>query len=111
MSLPWRNSASEMFVTVNMYSFDEKLRIFTFGFMSTVSVSNNLFISSIYNSPCHLYSNIWTWWKNLLLILAKIWYLEACTHGQTVPVVMLNNTFITTHYAYANRLITFISLI
>ena len=46
MRLPWRNSASEMFV--NVYSFDEMLRIFTFGFMSRVSVSNNQFISSIY---------------------------------------------------------------
>ena len=68
MRLPWRNSASEMFVNLNIYSFDEMLRIFTFGFMSRVSVSNNQFISSIYNSPCRLYSNIWTWWDNLLHI-------------------------------------------
>ena len=33
-----------------------------------VSVSNNQFISRIYNSPCRLYSNIWTWWDNLLHI-------------------------------------------
>ena len=33
MRLPWRNSASEMFVNLNIYSFDEMLRIFTFGFM------------------------------------------------------------------------------
>ena len=57
MRLPWPNSASEMFVNLNIYSFDEMLRIFTFGFMSRVSVSSNLFISSIYNSPCRLYSN------------------------------------------------------
>ena len=68
MRLPWRNSASEMFVNLNIYSFDEMLRIFTFGFMSRVSVSNNQFISSIYNSPCRLYTNIWTWWDNLLHI-------------------------------------------
>ena len=68
MRLPWRNSASEMFVNLNIYSFDDMLRIFTFGFMSRVSVSNNQFISSIYNSPCRLYSNIWTWWDNLLHI-------------------------------------------
>ena len=66
--LPWRNSASEMFVNLNIYSFDEMLRKFTFGFMSRVSVSNNLFISSINNSPCRLYSNIWTGWDNLLHI-------------------------------------------
>ena len=35
MRLPWRNSVSEMFVNLNIRSFDEMLRIFTFGFMST----------------------------------------------------------------------------
>ena len=52
MKLPWRNSASEMFVNLNIRSFDEMLRIFTFGFMSRVIVSNNVLISNIYNSPC-----------------------------------------------------------
>ena len=51
MRLPWRNSASEMFVYLNIYSFDEMLRIFMFGFMSRVSVSNNLLTSSIYTHP------------------------------------------------------------
>ena len=37
MRLPWHNSASEMFVNLNLYSFDEMLRIFTFG----VSVSKS----------------------------------------------------------------------
>ena len=68
MRLPWRNSASEMFVNLNIHSFDEMLRIFTFGFMSRVIVSNNLLISNIYNSPCRLYSNIWSWWNRLLHI-------------------------------------------
>ena len=36
MRLPWRNSASEMFVNLNIYSFDEILTKFTFGFMSRV---------------------------------------------------------------------------
>ena len=58
MRLPWRNSASEMFVNLNIRSFDEMLRIFTSEFMSRVIVSKNVFISSIYNSPCRLYSNI-----------------------------------------------------
>ena len=39
---------------------------FTFGFMSRVIVSNNVLISNIYNSPCRLYSNIWSWWDSLL---------------------------------------------
>ena len=60
MRLLWRKSASEMFVNLNICSFDEMLRIFTFGFMSRVIVSNNVLISNIYNSPCRLYSNIWS---------------------------------------------------
>ena len=68
MRLPWRNSASEMFVNLNIRSFDEMLIIFTFGFMSRVIVSNNVLISNIYNSPCRLYSNIWSWWDSLLHI-------------------------------------------
>ena len=59
MRLPWRDSVSEMFVNLSINSFDEILRIYTFGFSSRV-VSNNLLISNIYNSPCRLYSNIWT---------------------------------------------------
>ena len=39
MKLLWRNSASEMFVNLIIRSFDETLRIFTFGFMSRVIVS------------------------------------------------------------------------
>ena len=60
MRLPWRNSASEMFVYLNIRSFDEMLRIFTFGFIPRVIVSINVLtcISNIYKSPCRLYSNI-----------------------------------------------------
>ena len=76
MRLPWRNSASEMFVNLNIRSFDQRLsflrmrqlKIFTFGFMSRVIASNNVLISNIYNSPCRLYSDIWSWWDSLLHI-------------------------------------------
>ena len=61
MGLPWRNSASEMFVNLNTRSFVELLRMFVW-----IINSNNLFISSIYNSTCRIYSNMWTWWDNLL---------------------------------------------
>ena len=66
MRLPWRNSASEMFVNLNIRSFDEMLRILNFGFMFRVIVSNNVLIFSIYNSPCRMYSNIWSLWDSLL---------------------------------------------
>ena len=54
MRLPWRYSASEMFVNLNIYSFDEMLRIFMFVFMSRVSVSSNLFISRMSSVFKHL---------------------------------------------------------
>ena len=38
------NNASEMFMNLNIRSFDEMLRIFTFGFISRVIVSNNVLI-------------------------------------------------------------------
>ena len=38
MRLPWRNSVSEMFVNLNICSFEEMLKFFTFGFMSRVIV-------------------------------------------------------------------------
>ena len=66
--LPWRNSTSKMFGNLNIRSFNEMLRIFTFEFMSRVIVSNNVLISNIYNSPCRLSSNIWSWWGSLLHI-------------------------------------------
>ena len=55
MRLPWRNSASEIFVNLSINSLNEMLRIFTFGFMSRLIVSKNLFILNIYNSSCRLY--------------------------------------------------------
>ena len=46
MGLPWRNSASEVFVNLDIGSFDELLRMFVFGFRSRV-INSNLLISSI----------------------------------------------------------------
>ena len=43
MILPWRNSASEMFANLSIPSFDELLRIFVFGFRSSIIVSINLY--------------------------------------------------------------------
>ena len=41
MFLPWRNSATEMFVNLGIHSFDEMLRIFVFSFRSRVTASHN----------------------------------------------------------------------
>ena len=39
-----------------------------FGFWSRIIVSNKLFISSIYNLTCRIYSYMWTWLDNLLFM-------------------------------------------
>ena len=39
MSLPWHNSASEIFVSLNMKSFSELLRVFRHGFRSRMIIS------------------------------------------------------------------------
>ena len=39
MFLPWRNSATELFVNLGIHSFDEMLIIFVFSFRSRVTAS------------------------------------------------------------------------
>ena len=62
MRLPWRNSASEMFVNLNIRSFDEMLRIFTLGFMSELLfLMMRLYLIFTTHPVVSLYSNIWSW--------------------------------------------------
>ena len=44
MGLPWQNSASEMFVNLNIKSFGELLRYFVYGFRSRIMISGNLML-------------------------------------------------------------------
>ena len=53
-------------VRSNAFIFIYKETSYTYGFMSRVIVSNNVLIFNINNSPCRLYSNIWTWWDSIL---------------------------------------------
>ena len=50
MGLPWHNSASEMFVNLNIKSFGELLQVFVHGFRSRIIISRNFMLSSICNS-------------------------------------------------------------
>ena len=68
MGLPWHNSASEMFVNLNIKSFGELLRVFVHGFRSRMVISRNFMLSSICNSPCSIYSKLWAWWRTLLFV-------------------------------------------
>ena len=44
MGLPWHNSASEMFVNLNIKSFGELLRVFVHVFRSRITVSRNFML-------------------------------------------------------------------
>ena len=68
MGLPWHNSASEMFVNLNIKSFGELLRVFVHGFRSRITISRNFMLSSICNSSCSIYSKLWAWWRTLLYV-------------------------------------------
>ena len=68
MGLPWHNSASEMFVNLNIKSFDELLRVVVHGFRSRIIIYGNFMLSSICNSSCSIYSKLWAWWRTLLYV-------------------------------------------
>jgi len=65
MKIPYRNSASAMFVNNGVISFKEMLRKNIYNFMCRIQASKNTIISSIIGS-CHLLSTIWTWWRKIL---------------------------------------------
>ena len=61
MFLPWRNSATDMFVNLWIHSFDEMLRIFVFSFRSRVTASHNghnQLIFSLCSAHCSVYSKL-----------------------------------------------------
>ena len=68
MFLPWRNSATEMFVNFGINSFDEMLKIFVFSFNSRVTASHNQLICSLCSANYSVYSKLWAWWNSLLHI-------------------------------------------
>ena len=68
LSLPKHNSASEMFVNLNILSFGELLRKFVYSFQSRVIMSDNILLSGISYSITPLYSPIWVLWYTILII-------------------------------------------
>ena len=50
MGLPWHNSASEMFVNLNIKSFGKMLRCFVYSFCSRIMTSGNLMLIGIYHA-------------------------------------------------------------
>ena len=68
LGLPKYNSASEMFVNLEILSFGELLRKLVFSLETRISVSYNSCLHSIYNSEILLFSKIWAWWDVILTI-------------------------------------------
>ena len=68
LGIPNHNSASGMFVQLNIKSFGELLRSYIHSFMNRLQCSNNLILSSICESTVPMYSNIWTWWYDMLIL-------------------------------------------
>ena len=66
--LPKHNSASEMFVNLNILSFGELLRKFVYSFQSRLIISDNILLSGIFNFTTPLYSPIGAWWHTILRI-------------------------------------------
>ena len=61
LDLPWHNSASEMFVNLNIKLFGEMLRCIVYGFRSKIMISGNLMLIGVNNilySPCIIYSQL-----------------------------------------------------
>ena len=66
LALSKHNSASEMFVNLNILSFGELLRKFVYSFQSRLIISDNILLSGIFNSTTPLYSPIWALWHTIL---------------------------------------------
>ena len=60
LSIPKHNSANEMFVQLNIKSFDELMRNNKYSFIHRLHCSSNLILSSICKSTVPLHFNIWT---------------------------------------------------
>ena len=61
LNLPKYNSASEMFVNLNIPSFYKLLRKFVFSFKRRIMDSDNLLVDGIVRSAAPLFSKIWAW--------------------------------------------------
>ena len=68
MFLPWRNSATEMFVNLGINSFDQMLRIYIFGFRSRVTT----YIISCYQ----------------VYVVHTVVYIQSYGHGGTVYCIL-----------------------
>ena len=60
------NSASEMFINLNIPSLNELLQKFVFSFKTRIIESDNSLVNGIVTSTISLLSSIWVWWSDIL---------------------------------------------
>ena len=65
LGLPSHNSASGMFVTLNIPSFGKLLRNYVYNFKNRLETSDNVIIRGNYLSHFQLQSGIWDWWRDI----------------------------------------------
>ena len=56
----------QMFVNLNIPSFNELLRKFVFSFKTKIIESDNSLVNGIVTSTISLFSSIWAWWSDIL---------------------------------------------
>ena len=66
LNLSKYNSASEMFVNLNIPYFDELLQKFVYSSKSRIQDSCNSLVNGIVKSSVPLFSKIWAWWSVIL---------------------------------------------
>ena len=66
LNLPKYNSASEMFVNLNILYFGEQLRKSVFSFRKRIINSDASLVHGFVNSTTPLFSKIWAWWSDIL---------------------------------------------
>ena len=68
LGIPKHNSASEMFVQLNIKSFCKLLKKYVFRFINRLNVSDNSILVFICDSSVPIFSNIWNWWYNIVAL-------------------------------------------
>ena len=66
LGLPSHNSASGMFVILNIPSFGKLLGKYVYSFRNRVETIDNIIIRGISLSQFILQSGIWVWWRDIL---------------------------------------------
>ena len=65
LGLSSHNSASGMFINLNIPSFGELLRKFVYSFRNRLETSHNVIIRGNYFPHFSLQSGVWDWWGDI----------------------------------------------